>query len=194
MAPMLIATQRFYDERGSFAEIYNARKLEIIGIRSEFVQDNHSSSNLIGTVRGLHFQAPPSAQAKLVRVLRGRILDVAIDIRRNSPTYGRYVSAELSAEEGQQIYIPVGYAHGFATLEPETEVVYKVTDYYDEEREGGVRWDDPAIAIDWRVPPAKVVLSAKDATLPLLQDLDTPFTYDGTPMQLRRIGKYSTWL
>ncbi|MEI9995384.1 MAG: dTDP-4-dehydrorhamnose 3,5-epimerase [Rhizomicrobium sp.] len=173
--PLVVAPKRFGDARGFFSETYNARALAEAGIDLAFVQDNHSSSAERGTVRGLHFQAPPQAQAKLVRVPRGRILDVFVDIRRGSPTYGRHGSVELSAENWLQILIPIGFAHGFCTLEPGTEVIYKTTDYWAPEAEGGIRWNDPALKIAW--PDfAGGTLSDRDRMLPLFADLASPFS------------------
>lgn len=146
------------------------------GVGDEFVQDNHSLSETVDTVRGLHFQAPPHVQAKLVRCGRGAIFDVAVDIRRGSPTYGHWVGYTLSAANGAQLYIPAGFAHGFATLEPDSEIVYKCSDYYAPETEGSLRWDDPDIGIDWPVT-GEAVLSEKDAEAPLLAELDSPFTW-----------------
>lgn len=170
----LIIPHRFGDHRGFFAETYNRRAYEAAKITHEFVQDNHSISAQVGTVRGLHFQAPPHAQAKLVRCGRGAIFDVAVDIRRGSPTYGAWVGYELSAENGQQLFIPKGFAHGFITLLPDSEIVYKCSDYYAPETEGSLRWDDPEIGIDWPLS-GEPILSAKDAAAPLLADLDSPF-------------------
>jgi dTDP-4-dehydrorhamnose 3,5-epimerase len=172
--PLLIAPKRFGDARGFFSETYNAGAMKAAGIDLVFVQDNHSASATAGTVRGLHYQAPPRAQAKLVRVPRGRILDVFVDIRRGSPTYGKHAAVELSAENWLQVLIPVGFAHGFCTLEPDTEVIYKTIDYYAPETEGGVRWNDPALGVTW--PDfAGAVMSPRDRELPLLAALDTPF-------------------
>ena len=178
----LLRPRRFADERGWFVETYNRRGAEAAGIADVFVQDNHSLSRPVGTVRGLHFQCPPHAQAKLVRCARGRILDVAVDLRDGSPTFGRHVAAELTAENGYQLYIPVGFAHGFATLEPDSEVIYKVSDLYAPECDGGIAWDDPTIAICWPLPPGGPVLSPKDATLPRLDGFASPFAYDGVPL------------
>jgi dTDP-4-dehydrorhamnose 3,5-epimerase len=172
--PLLIAPRKFGDARGFFSETYNARALAEARIDLTFVQDNHSLSAERGTVRGLHFQAPPQAQAKLVRVPRGRILDVFVDIRASSPTYGRHGSVELSAENWLQVLIPAGFAHGFCTLEPATEVIYKTTDFYAPQAESGIRWNDPALGIAW--PDfAGVSLSPKDLLLPMLADLASPF-------------------
>jgi dTDP-4-dehydrorhamnose 3,5-epimerase len=173
-----ISPRRFGDHRGFFAETYSRRVYAKLGVDVAFVQDNHSISAAVGTVRGLHFQAPPAAQAKLVRCGRGAIFDVAVDIRRGSPTYGKWVGYELSAANGAQLFIPVGFAHGFATLEPDSEIIYKCSDYYAPETEGALRWDDPAIGIDWPVT-GDAIFSEKDAVAPLLADLDSPFHYEG---------------
>jgi dTDP-4-dehydrorhamnose 3,5-epimerase len=172
--PLLIAPKRFGDARGFFSETYNACAMKEAGIDLVFVQDNHSASATAGTVRGLHYQAPPRAQAKLVRVPKGRILDVFVDIRRGSPTYGKHAAVELSAENWLQILVPVGFAHGFCTLEPDTEVIYKTTDTWVPEVEGGVRWNDPTLGIAWP-DVAGAVMSPRDRELPLLAALDTPF-------------------
>jgi dTDP-4-dehydrorhamnose 3,5-epimerase len=149
------------------------------GITCRFVQDNQSSSARAGTLRGLHFQRPPAAQAKLISVLRGRILDVAVDIRRGSPTFGNHVSKELSAESGYHLYIPIGFAHGFISLEDDTVVLYKVSNYYAPAQDSGVRWDDPEIAIQWPFEAGDIIISGKDQRLPLLKELVSPFAYDG---------------
>ena len=162
----LIVPERFRDERGFFSESYSRRALAEAGIGEEFVQDNHSLSRPVGTVRGLHYQLPPYAQAKLVRVTRGAVLDVAVDLRRGSPTFGRHVSATLSAEAWNQLYVPIGFAHGFCTLEPDTEIVYKVDAYYSREHDRGILWDD--LGIGWPVDPTAAVLSVKDRALPRL--------------------------
>lgn len=141
--------RRFGDERGWFAETFNANTLSGVLDGVSFVQDNHSLSKNAGTLRGMHLQIPPRAQDKLVRAVRGTVLDVAVDIRKDSPSFGKWVSATLSAENGVQIFVPKGFAHGFLTLEPDTEVVYKVSDYYSRDHERGIAWDDPALAIDW---------------------------------------------
>ncbi|KCZ89261.1 MULTISPECIES: dTDP-4-dehydrorhamnose 3,5-epimerase [Hyphomonas] len=171
----LVTPPRFGDDRGFFSETYNAQRFKEAGIDADFVQDNHSLSAKRGTVRGLHYQAPPFAQAKLVRVLRGAIIDVAVDVRKGSPTYGKWVSAELSAQNGVQIYVPRGFLHGFATLEPDTEIAYKVDNYYSKECDGAVLWNDPTLAIDWGIPSAEAVLSDKDAAAPAFADFETPF-------------------
>ena len=171
----LIHAKRYSDPRGYFAETYVRRDFAAAGIGQEFVQDNQSYSSARGTVRGLHFQIPPFAQAKLVRVLRGRILDVVVDLRRASPSYGRHLSVELSADTGDQLYVPAGFAHGFCTLAADTEVLYKVDAVYSAEHDRGVNWADPALGIAWPVSEADAVLSAKDAALPLLRDLPDYF-------------------
>tara|TARA_B110000003_G_scaffold274244_1_gene313758 strand:- start:776 stop:1318 length:543 start_codon:yes stop_codon:yes gene_type:complete len=173
---ILIKPKRHGDHRGFFAETYSRRKYSELGIDDDFVQDNHSISRDVGTLRGLHFQAPPHAQAKLVRCGRGAIFDVAVDIRKGSPTYGHWEGYELTAENGDQLYVPVGFAHGFVTLEPDSEIVYKCSDYYAPKREGSVLWNDPDIGIDWPTD-ADPILSDKDATAPLLADLESPFIF-----------------
>ena len=174
----IIRTKIFGDDRGYFSETYNKQAFADAGVLETFVQDNQSFSATQGTVRGLHFQLPPFAQAKLVRVLRGSILDVAVDLRRGSPTYGRHVSAVISAREWNQILVPVGFAHGFCTLEPNTEVFYKVSAPYSPEHDRGVSWIDKDIGIDWPVAAADAVLSAKDRKLPGLAELPDCFSYD----------------
>ena len=169
--PLLIVPRRFDDGRGFFLETWSERDLASLGVAEHFVQDNHSRSAAAGTVRGLHFQLPPSSQAKLVRVLRGAVLDVAVDIRHGSPTYGRHVAVEISAADARQLYIPAGFAHGFCTLEPDTEVAYKVSEYYDPGFERGVAWDDPDLALPWPAAAGNAVLSDKDRRLPRLRDL-----------------------
>jgi dTDP-4-dehydrorhamnose 3,5-epimerase len=188
MIPTLIESRRIADARGWFAETWTADRLAGHGLDARFVQENQSLSRSAGTVRGLHCQVPPFAQAKLVRVARGRVLDVVVDVRRGSPTYGRHVSAALSGETGLQIYVPVGYLHGFVTLEAETEVVYKVTGGYDRASERGVRWDDPVLGIDWGLAGRPAILSPRDAAAAGLAAFDSPFAYDGVPLQLGRIG------
>lgn len=175
---LLVKTRWFTDSRGSFSEVYNRRTSVNAGIDAEFVQDNHAITIEAGTVRGLHFQRAPSAQAKLIRVVRGAILDVVVDIRQGSPWYGRFVRAELSAENRMQLFVPKGFAHGYCTLEPHTEVIYKVDAHYDPKAEAGVLWNDPALGIDWpAIADARLVLP-RDLALPPLAALDTCFTYD----------------
>jgi dTDP-4-dehydrorhamnose 3,5-epimerase len=176
----LVKPRRFGDARGWFVETYSQRAYEALGITSKFVQDNQSMSAAVGTLRGLHFQVPPHAQGKLVRCTAGSIMDYVLDVRRGSPTYGRWVATELSADNGHQLWVPVGYAHAFVTLAPNTEVVYKVTDYYVPECEGGVRWD--SVGINWPLPPGGPVLSDKDRVLPSLAALDSPFEFVGEPL------------
>lgn len=165
---LVVRPKRFGDQRGFFCETYHREKFCAAGIDCEFVQDNHSLSGPVGTLRGLHYQIPPAAQDKLVRVIRGRIVDVAVDIRRSSPTFGQHVAVELSAEDGRQIFVPKGFAHGFLTLEPDTEVVYKVSDYYAPDAERGIRWDDADLAIAW--PVRDVTLSGRDGQHPTFAD------------------------
>lgn len=176
MKQILIKTIRHSDNRGFFAETFSRSKFCKLGIYDEFVQDNHSISRELNTLRGLHYQAPPHAQAKLVRCGRGAIFDVAVDIRLGSPTYGQWEGYELTATNGDQLYIPVGFAHGFVTLLPDSEIIYKCSDYYAPETEGAVFWNDPTIGIDWPIL-ADPILSEKDATAPLLTDLESPFIY-----------------
>ena len=171
---LVLKPQRFGDERGFFSESWSRRRLAEAGIDKEFVQDNHSMSSEVGTLRGLHFQAPPHAQAKLVRCGRGRLFDVAVDIRKGSPTYGQWIGEELSFENGLQLYIPEGFLHGFVTREPMTEIVYKCTDYYAPEADGAVHWD--SVGIDWNLNRAPI-LSGKDAGAPKLADFDSPFAW-----------------
>lgn len=182
MLPRLITVPRFGDARGWFSESYSARRFADIGIHDTFVQDNQSFSAAAGTVRGLHFQAPPKAQAKLVRVAAGAIWDIAVDIRRGSPSYGGWVAATLTAEGGEQLYVPSGFAHGFATLRPDTMVLYKASDFYAPEGEGAVRWDDPDLAIEWPVERDAAQLSAKDAAAAAFAELESPFEFDDEPL------------
>lgn len=177
---LILTPARFGDARGFFSESWNRKTLESHGIALDFVQDNHSVSAQVGTVRGLHFQSPPHAQAKLVRCGKGSLFDVAVDIRRGSPTYGRWIGEELSFENGRQLLIPAGFLHGFVTREPDTEINYKCTDYYAPECDGAVRYDDPDIGIDWGLPEgATPLLSDKDAKALWLRDFETPFVYEG---------------
>jgi dTDP-4-dehydrorhamnose 3,5-epimerase len=187
----LIRPNRHGDTRGWFTEVYNRDTFAKLGIDTIFVQDNHSLSAPPFTLRGLHFQTPPRGQDKLVRCIHGRIFDVAVDVRKGSPTYGQWVGAELSAENGHQLFIPIGFAHGFVTLEPDCEVTYKCSDTYAPASDGGIRWDDPALTaldgqgggIDWGMPAGTAPeLSAKDKVQPLLAEFDSPFAYDGRPL------------
>lgn len=171
----LLRVPRHGDHRGFFSETYNRQALAAAGIDLDFVQDNVSVSAQRGTVRGLHYQSEPFAQAKLVRVARGRILDVAVDIRRSSPTFGQHVMAEISAEAWNQILVPVGFAHGLLTLEPDTEVCYKVTGFYSREHDHGIRWNDPALAIDWPIAAEAAIVSAKDQIAPTLAEAKVLF-------------------
>jgi len=181
--PRLLVPERHRDERGWLAETFNEARLRALGIGCRFVQDNQSYSKRTGALRGIHFQTPPAEQAKLISVLRGRIFDVAVDIRRKSPTFGKYVSAELSAESGLQLYIPAGFAHGFLTLENDVIVNYKMSGFYALAQEGGIRWDDPDVGVAWPIDPGAIIVSEKDWRLPLLKDLDSPFAYNGAPLQ-----------
>ena len=178
----LFIPKRFVDERGCFCETYNSRTMTVAGIDFEFVQDNQSLSLGAGVLRGLHYQVPPMAQHKLVRVLRGRIWDVAVDIRASSPTFGRYVANELDAESGGQLFVPMGFAHGFMTMEPNTEVFYKVSDFYSPEHAKGIRWDDPSLRIAWPTDvlgdDGCVILSDNDCQLPTFDELEISFEFD----------------
>ena len=176
---LLIEPAKHGDERGFFSETYNARALAEAGFEGVFVQDNHSRSPKKGTVRGLHFQAPPFAQDKLLRVTRGAILDVAVDIRVGSPTFGRSVAVELSAENWRQLLVPKGFAHGFQTLTDDCDVLYKVTDFYAPQAEGGLLWSDPAFGVDWPLTGDQVSINARDASFPTLAELQSPFQYEG---------------
>jgi len=173
--PLLLTVRRFGDLRGYFMETYSERDFRAVGVESSFVQDNQSLSARAGTLRGMHFQLPPRAQAKLVRVLRGAILDVAVDIRRASPTFGRHVACRLTAEGAEQLYVPAGFAHGFVTLTPDTEVAYKVSDTYAPECDRGLAWDDPDLALPWPDLPDGPILSEKDRGHPRLRDLPPAF-------------------
>lgn len=171
----LITPKKFGDERGFFCETYNAATWERHGLTYNFVQDNHSLSRDVGTVRGLHFQGGASAQHKLVRVLRGRILDVAVDLRQSSITFKKYIAIELSYDNWKQLFIPIGFAHGFVTLEPDTEVLYKVSHFYSPENDYGIAWNDPEINIEWPIKKTKAILSQKDQNLPLLSEVENLF-------------------
>jgi len=171
----LVTPRVFDDGRGYFFEFYSEKVFKEHGIETTFVQDNHSLSLQSGTVRGLHYQAPPHAQAKLVRVLKGRILDVAVDLRQSSPTFGEHVTAILDDETFQQLYIPTGFAHGFMTLTDNVIVNYKVSDFYAPETDRGIIWNDPDLNIDWPETGNDVILSDKDKSLPLLADINHDF-------------------
>jgi len=166
---------RLSDERGFFSEVWSERAFAEAGIAVGFVQDNHSLSAEVGVLRGLHFQVPPFAQAKLVRVSRGSVFDVAVDIRPASPTFGQWVGARLSAAEWNQMFVPIGFAHGFVTLEPDTEVQYKVSAPYSRDHDRAIRFDDPAIGVEWPIDRAALILSDKDRSAPLLADVETGF-------------------
>jgi dTDP-4-dehydrorhamnose 3,5-epimerase len=170
-----IVPDRHEDERGYFSETYNAQALARHGVDIVFVQDNHSLSRQSGVLRGLHFQLPPFAQAKLLRVTRGRIYDVAVDIRKKSATFGQWVGLELSAEKWNQVLVPIGYAHGFVTLEPDTEVLYKVSASYSRDHDRGIRFDDPDIDIAWPIDQDALILSDKDRAAPFLSEIETGF-------------------
>ncbi len=174
----IITPARYGDDRGFFSESYNRAQLANQGIEIEFVQDNHSVSGAVGTVRGLHFQAPPHAQSKFVRCGRGCLWDVAVDIRVGSPSFGKWFGIELTPENGHQLLIPVGFLHGFVTREPDTEIIYKCSDYYAPDCDGAVLFDDPAIGINWDISRPKAIISEKDAAAPLLADLENPFVYE----------------
>ena len=174
---ILATPRRFGDPRGYFCETYVKPRYAAGGIVADFVQDNESLSEAVGTIRGLHLQAPPFAQAKLVRVLDGAVFDVAVDVRKGSPTYGRWTGARLTAEGGEQLFIPQGFAHGFVTLAPATRVAYKVDGLYDTASERGIIWNDPDLAIDWGVAAEAAVLSGKDLVLPRFKDFESPFAH-----------------
>ena len=173
---LLLTALRHRDGRGVFAELWNRRTLAECGIMTEFVQDNHSISDRAGTLRGLHYQAPPHAQAKLVRCGRGRVFDVAVDIRKDSPSFGTWFGVEIGAEDGRQIYLPEGVLHGFVTREPASEVVYKCSAHYEPASDRTVRWDSCGIGWDLLGPP---ILSEKDARAPALGEIDSPFHWCG---------------
>lgn len=175
---LVITPRRFGDERGFFSESWNKARLAEHGVTLDFVQDNHSLSRQRGTVRGLHYQVPPHAQAKLVRCGRGALLDVAVDIRKGSPTFAQWLAVELSAENGKQLLVPEGFAHGFVTLQPDTEIIYKCTDYYAPDCDRSIAFDDPQIGVAWGVDRAGALLSEKDAAAPALSAADTPFVWE----------------
>jgi dTDP-4-dehydrorhamnose 3,5-epimerase len=173
----LIVPTKHRDQRGYFSETYRSAFLEAAGVHTEFIQDNHVHSSDLGVLRGLHFQIPPRAQGKLIRCIRGSILDVAVDIREGSPTYGQHVAVELSAANWKQIWVPPGFAHGYLTLEADCEVIYKVTNYYAPDCERGLAWDDPSLGIDWRLPSADLILAEKDRQNPRLAEIEAFFKY-----------------
>jgi dTDP-4-dehydrorhamnose 3,5-epimerase len=175
---------RHSDHRGFFSEVFNESELRRLGIDVHFVQDNHSLSANKWVVRGLHFQIPPFAQAKLLRVTSGSIFDVAVDIRWGSPSFGQHLGIVLSAAEWNQIFIPEGFAHGFCTLEPDTEVIYKVNSYYSAKHDRGLAWDDPNLGITWPVTADEAILSDKDRTHPVLADLPQYFRYEPPAMRV----------
>jgi dTDP-4-dehydrorhamnose 3,5-epimerase len=174
---LLITPTRHLDSRGFFSEVFRRDAWTESGISAEFVQENHVHSASAGVLRGLHFQVGPNAQGKLVRCSRGAILDVAVDVRSGSPTFGQHVKAVLSAENWLQIWVPIGFAHGYVTLEPDCEVIYKTTAYYDPGAERGIAWDDPALGIDWRFAPSNLTLSAKDTRHPRLAEAEVSFVF-----------------
>ena len=173
--PLLLKSRRFGDHRGYFMETYSGPDFAAVGVHDVFVQDNQSLSARAGTLRGMHFQLPPRAQAKLVRVLHGSILDIVVDIRRASPTFGQYLAYRISSQGGEQFYVPPGFAHGFVTLEPDTIVGYKVSDVYAPDLDRGLAWDDPDLALPWPDLPGGFVLSEKDRRHPRLRDLADAF-------------------
>lgn len=174
---LLLTPKRFGDARGFFSESWSKRAMAEQGLDFDWVQDNHSLSSQAGTVRGLHFQAPPHAQDKLVRCGRGALFDVTVDIRKGSPTYGNWVGYELSFENGRQLLVPKGFLHGFVTLQPDTEIIYKCSDYYAPDCDGAVRFD--SLGIDWNLGGLEPVLSAKDAVAQAFDDFDSPFVWEG---------------
>jgi dTDP-4-dehydrorhamnose 3,5-epimerase len=182
MPVIQIVPQRFADSRGWFTETWNEDRFQKLGIKGQFCQDNQSASVRVGTIRGIHFQRVPHAQAKLVRCLKGRIFDVAVDLRRASPTFKKWVGVELSAERGNQLFVPAGFGHAFLTLEDDCHVAYKVDAYYAPQADGGIRWDDPELAINWPMGDAASILSEKDASLPFLSECECDFPYDGNPL------------
>ena len=171
----IVTPKKHGDARGFFSEVYKLSDWRAAGLDLAFVQDNHSYSAPAGTLRGLHFQIAPAGQDKLVRVVRGRILDVAVDLRRSSPTFSKHVAVELSAENWRQLLVPIGFAHGFVTLEPDTEVLYKVTSLYSPDHDRGLAWDDPDLGIDWRIPAGGPLLSPRDTKWPRLRNLKDAF-------------------
>lgn len=173
--PLLLTPSKHGDERGFLSETYNARRLESHIGPGRFVQENHTLSPSVGTLRGLHFQAPPAVQGKLVRVIRGAVYDVIVDIRKSSATFGHHIAVELTDANWRQLWVPPGFAHGFCTLQPNTEVIYKLTDYHSPEHDRGIAWDDPALAIPWPIAGKRLLLSARDRSQPRLRDLPAFF-------------------
>ena len=176
----IVTPKRFPDSRGFFSESWSRRQMAELGLDQDWVQDNHSMSHDTGTLRGLHYQSPPHAQAKLVRCGRGVLFDVAVDIRKGSPTYAQWVGVELSYENGRQLFIPTGFLHGFVTRTPDTEIIYKCSDYYAPDCDAAIRYDCPQIGIDWGLDDATPALSDKDAAASTLDGFDSPFTYEGS--------------
>lgn len=172
---MVLTPARFGDDRGFFCESWNRQSLAQEGINIDWVQDNHSFSEFAATVRGLHYQAPPHAQAKLVRCGRGALFDVAVDIRKESPTFGQWIGVELSFDNGRQLLIPEGFLHGFVTREPNTEIIYKCSNYYAPEADGAVRYDSPELGIEWGCEQMEAILSEKDASAPSFAEFNSPF-------------------
>jgi dTDP-4-dehydrorhamnose 3,5-epimerase len=182
LLPVTIAPTRHADDRGWFSETFRHQRMRELGIACNFIQDNQSYSSRRGTVRGFHFQVAPAAQAKLISVLHGRILDVAVDIRHGSPTFGKHVSVELSSDNGEQLFVPIGFAHGFVSLEDDVSVLYKVSDYYVPSLERAIRWNDPDIAVPWPFDDTDIIRSEKDDRAPYLKDFKSPFPYHGNPL------------
>ncbi|TNE67280.1 MAG: dTDP-4-dehydrorhamnose 3,5-epimerase [Alphaproteobacteria bacterium] len=173
----ILTPKRFGDDRGFFSETFNQKLFDAAAPGQQFVQDNHSLSREAGVIRGLHFQTPPFAQGKLVRVITGAVLDVVVDIRRGSPTYGQHVGVELSADNWRQLWVPAGFAHAFCTLVPDTAFFYKVTNYYSPEHDSGLAFDDPDLGIEWPVAPEKAILSGKDRKQQAWKGFESPFVY-----------------
>jgi len=175
---LIVRPKKFGDERGFFSEVFKQSVLREAGVAFDWVQDNHAFSASRGVVRGMHFQTAPFAQAKLLRVTRGAVYDVAVDIRKGSPTYGAHVGVELSADNWAQLLVPAGFAHGYCTLSEDTEVLYKVTAPYAPQNEGGLLWNDPDLGVDWPIAHSEATLNARDASWPRLRDLESPFHYE----------------
>lgn len=175
---VVVTPRRFRDSRGFFCESWNKRQMAALGLDMDWVQDNHSLSHQAGTLRGLHYQSPPHAQAKLVRCGRGALYDVAVDVRKGSDTYGQWVGVDLSYDNGKQLLVPAGFLHGFVTRVPETEIIYKCSDYYAPDCDGAIRYDCPLIGIDWGLDGKEPLLSDKDAVAPVLAEFDSPFVYE----------------